>query len=248
MPGDQTYQRIRTNLERVEARIALACARAGRRRDEITLVAVTKTRPLAEVLAACACGVIHLGENRVEELEARRPEVAAALEPEALPTWHMIGHIQSRKAPRAVAVADVIHSVDSIRLASRLNRAAAEVHRLVPVLVEVNVSGEATKYGFDAVSPEAEDALVAELEQLAQFSHLSFQGLMTMAPLVPDAELTRPVFARLGRLRERLQRELPFSNWPELSMGMTDDFPVAIEEGATMVRIGRAIFAPPNEQ
>lgn len=247
MARDETYQRIRDNLARVEERIARACAQAGRRRDEVTLVAVTKTRSLPEVLAAHACGLRDLGENRVEELEARRPQVAEALGGD-LPTWHMIGHIQSRKAARAAAVSDLIHSVDSIRLAQRLEGAAAEQERVLPVLIEVNVSGEAAKYGFAAASTAAEDSLIAELEQLEELAHLSVQGLMTMAPIVADPELARPVFARLRRLGERLRQELPFSRWGHLSMGMTDDFPVAIQEGATMVRIGRAIFAPPNEE
>ncbi len=243
MAPDEVCLRIRANLERIEGRILRACDRAGRARGEVTLVGVTKTRSPAEVEAAYACGLRHLGENRVEELEARRsaPGPWLAQEP---PTWHMIGHIQSRKAARAVAVSDRIHSVDSLRLAQRLDRAAAEAGRVLPVLLEINVSGEASKYGFDASTPAAEDALLAEAAQLEGFAHLEVQGLMTMAPVVAEPEQARPVFARLRLLRERLRRELPFSTWRELSMGMTDDFEVAIQEGATLVRIGRAIFAP----
>jgi PLP dependent protein len=243
---DDTHRRIRENLKRVEERIEQACAQAGRHRDEVTLVAVTKTRSLEEVLAAYACGLCHLGENRVEELETRRPEVAQAVASDP-PSWHMIGHIQSRKAARAAAVSDVVHSVDSFRLAQRLEHAAAALGRVLPILIEVNVSGEAAKYGFDAATPAAEGELMQTLGQMEELAHLSVQGLMTMAPIVPEPELARPVFARLRQLRERLRQELPYSSWAQLSMGMTDDFTVAIQEGATLVRIGRAIFAPPNE-
>jgi hypothetical protein len=246
MATGEARRRISANLARIEARIARACAQAGRERREVTLVAVTKTRTWDEVLAAHACGLRHFGENRVEELETRLPKARTSLGQE-LPTWHMIGHIQSRKAARAVAISDLIHSVDSLRLAERLDRAAAEAGRTLPVLLEINVSGEAAKYGFDAATAGPEDALVAELARLEGLAHLSVQGLMTMAPIVADAEQARPVFGRLRLLRERLQRELAFSGWHELSMGMTDDYVIAIQEGATLVRIGRAIFEPQDQ-
>lgn len=243
MDPDDAYRRIRANLDQVEARIADACAQARRDRREVTLVAVTKQRSRDEVLAAYRCGLRHLGENRVEELEAKLPLVGESLAHDR-PLWHMIGHVQTRKAARAVAASDMIHSVDSIRLAQRLDRAAAEAGRIVPVLLEVNVSGEASKFGFDAATDEAMDAVVAEVGQLAGLTHLDVRGLMTMAPLVADPEEARPVFRRLRLMRDRLRQELPYTPWRELSMGMTDDYQVAITEGATMVRIGRAIFGP----
>ena len=246
MAQNQAYDRIRANLDRVEMRILRACARAQRDRDEVTLVAVTKTRTLGEVIAAHGSSLRHFGENRVEDLEAKLPHLRQSLGQD-LPLWHMIGHIQSRKAARVVAAADLIHSVDSMRLARRLDRFAQEAERVVPVLLQCNVSGEEAKYGFDAATPLAIDALEAELADLESLTHLDVRGIMTMAPIVTDPEDARPVFVRLREVRDRLRDALPFSDWQELSMGMTDDFEVAIEEGATLVRIGRAIFGPRNE-
>ncbi len=246
MAQNQAYDRIRANLDRVEMRILRACARAQRDRDEVTLVAVTKTRTLGEVIAAHGSSLRHFGENRVEDLEAKLPHLRQSLGQD-LPLWHMIGHIQSRKAARVVAAADLIHSVDSMRLARRLDRFAQEAERVVPVLLQCNVSGEVAKYGFDAATPLAIDALEAELADLESLTHLDVRGIMTMAPIVTDPEDARPVFVRLREVRDRLRDALPFSDWQDLSMGMTDDFEVAIEEGATLVRIGRAIFGPRNE-
>ena len=232
---------IAANLAGVRGQMAAACLRAGREVNAVTLVAVTKTRSLAEMRAAYACGVRHMGENRVEEAEEKIP----ALQPEFIAdpvTWHLIGHIQSRKAARAAALSDVIHSVDSMHLAVRLERCAAEAGRRIPVLLEMNVSGEASKFGFSAWDQGSRDALLAELASLADLRHLEVRGLMTMAPIVPVAEQVRPVFRALRELADFLRQRLAFSTWRELSMGMTDDFPVAIEEGATLVRIGRAIF------
>jgi hypothetical protein len=234
---------IAANLRAVQRRIEAACARAGRQPSEVTLVAVSKTRPLEELRAASACGVRHLGENRVEECEEKAPILRQEPATAGL-TWHLIGHIQSRKAARAALLADVIHSVDSLRLAERLERAAAELGRKLPVLLEINVSGEESKFGLAAWDEPTQQALLRELEGLATLTHLEVRGLMTMAPIVPAPEQARPVFARLRALRERLRGALGFSGWEDLSMGMTDDFEVAIEEGATLVRIGRAIFGP----
>ena len=231
---------IDANLLRVQERIAEACDRVSRSPDEITLVAVTKTRSCEEIVAAYKCGLRHFGENRVEEAALKVPELRDL---EAV-TWHMIGHIQSRKARRAIELSDYIHSVDSVRLASRLNRLATELGRHVPVLLEINVSGERSKYGFQAGGPAAYDDLEQQVEAFASLEHLEVMGLMTMAPIVSDWEAARPFFSRLRKVRDRLRDRFTFSSWSELSMGMTDDYPVAIEEGATMVRIGRAIFGP----
>ncbi len=237
--------KIAHNAERVEQRIAKACRQSGRRRDEITLVAVTKTRSAEEVIAAYHCGLTHLGENRVEELEDKRPRVTEAI-PAGKVTWHMIGHIQSRKASRVVQVADVVHSVDSLRLARRLERYAQEQGLVLPVLLETNVSHEESKYGFPAWDDEAQAQTVEAWGELADFSHVSVQGLMTMAPLGATVEEATGVFRALRHLRDRVRKVHRFSSWDELSMGMTDDFEPAIREGATMVRIGRAIFGPRN--
>jgi PLP dependent protein len=246
--AEQATSNIGANLAAVDEQIRAACARCGRERDEITLVAVTKTRPVAQILEAYACGVRDFGENRVEEAEEKRllfDEASAAYNMAAdPPRWHMIGHVQSRKAATAVAVSDLVHSVDSMRLARRLDRFAGEAQRLLPILLELNVSGEESKYGFSAADDRALDAFIDEIEELQEMEHLAVRGLMTMAPIVPDAKMARPVFRRLREIRGRLRDRLPWSDWAELSMGMTDDYAVAIEEGATIIRVGRAIFGP----
>ena len=244
--SNQAYERIRNNLNQVEMRILRACAQANRDRHDITLVAVTKTRSLGEILAAHGCGLRHFGENRVEEMEAKLPHLKQALAQD-LPLWHMIGHIQSRKASRVVETADVVHSLDSLKLAKHLDRFAAEAGRILPVLIEVNVSGEAAKYGLNASTPDETARFIEQAREMENLRNLDIQGLMTMAPLVDDPEESRPTFRQLARLRDQLREELPDSQWEELSMGMTNDFEVAIQEGASMVRIGRAIFGPRQE-
>jgi len=234
---------VAARLAGVEARIAEACRAAGRPRDAVTLVAVTKTRTPEEVLAAYACGLRQFGENRPEELEARVTALGPAL-PRGEVLWHMIGHIQSRKADRVVAHADLVHSVDSTRLAARLDRLAGAAGRVLPVLLELNVSGEASKYGFPASEPPDWRALPGALAPLAGLDHLQIRGLMTMAPQGASPQQAREVFRALRVLAERLRREQPWSDWAELSMGMSDDLEAAIAEGATMVRVGRAIFGP----
>jgi pyridoxal phosphate enzyme (YggS family) len=255
----------------VQERIARAARRAGRDPAEVTLVAVSKTHTADEVAAAYAAGLRVFGENRVEEAgpkatavaellrqipeparsEIARPIVPGAGQSEAIGlsvdhssfvirhssvvAWHMIGHLQTRKAEDVLPWASVVHSVDSVKLAARLSRFAA-AGREVAILLEVNVSGEGSKYGFIPAE------LPAAVEAIAPLPGLRLQGLMTMAPIVPDPADARPVFAGLRRLRDDLAGRFPAVDWRHLSMGMTDDFEVAIEEGATMVRIGRAIF------
>ena len=224
----------------LQSRIAAAARRAGRDPDAITLVAVSKTHGPEMVAAAYAAGLRIFGENRVEEAAPKALAVARLLSGRSSAdgdlSWHMIGHLQSRKAEDVLPWADMIHSVDSVKLAARLSRFCMAAGRDLPILLEANVSGEASKYGLTP------DALLAAVEAIAALPGLRLQGLMTMAPIVPDPEQARPVFAALRRLRERLARQYPAIDWRHLSMGMTDDFEVAIEEGATMVRIGRAIF------
>lgn len=234
--------RLEANLRSVQARIAAAAERAGRDPSEITLVAVTKMQPPAVIQAAYDLGLRHFGENRVGEAEAKVGDLPGDI------IWHMIGHIQSRKANRVVPLFDVVHSVDSVKLARRLHCSSGDPAEPLPVLVECNVSGEESKYGLDA-SRWAKDgaqraALLEAVAEIVALTNLRVQGLMTMAPIVSDPEQARPVFVRLRQLAEQLAAAFPQADWHHLSMGMTDDFEVAIEEGATMVRVGRAIFDP----
>lgn len=218
-------QDIRANVERVRERIARAAERAGRRPDDVLLVAVSKTVEAERVRAAVAAGITALGENRVQEARAKIAEIGRPV------AWHLIGHLQTNKARDAVELFDVIHSVDRIELARELDRRAHARGRVVKVLLQVNVGGEATKGG---VAPEA----VAEtLEALAPLRNLAVRGLMTIPPEVERAEEARGWFQALRKLAER-------HALPELSMGMSGDFEVAVEEGATMVRVGTAIFGP----
>jgi PLP dependent protein len=227
------------NIARVLDRIAAAERQAGRRAGEVTLVAVSKTHAPAVVEAAATCGLRIFGENRVEEAVPKMEALAAR--PDL--TWHMLGHIQSRKArDAALAGFGLIHSVDTLKLALRLARAAEEAGRQIDVLLECNVSGEASKAGFEAADLARWNGLLPELEHLAALPGLRVRGLMTMAPIVARAEEARPYFARLRELRDYLAVRLPAAHWDELSMGMTDDFEASILEGATLVRIGRAIF------
>jgi PLP dependent protein len=211
-------------------RIAAACSRAGRDPASVTLVAVSKTVPAAVLRAAVEAGLTILGENRVQEAEAKVGDVSGA-------TWHLVGPLQSNKARRALAAFETIESVDSVELAGRLDRLADEVrpNERVPVLLQVNVDGDPAKAGFD---PEA---LTRAADAIASLSRLDVRGLMTVGRLVERAEDARPTFVSLRGLSERLRLRWPGLG-PELSMGMSDDFEIAIEEGATIVRIGRALF------
>lgn len=222
------------NLAAVRARIAAAASRAGRSPDEVCLVAVSKTQPLAAIEVAYAAGQRDFGENRVEELWPKVTAAAARGLDEI--RWHLIGTIQSRKTDRAVGPFALIHSIDRMKIAQRLSRDALAAGRVMPVLLEVNVSGEAGKHGF---TPEG---LLAEAGSPAAYAGIEVQGLMTMAPLEADPEATRPVFSGLRRLRDVLAAAYPALGWRHLSMGMTNDFEVAVEEGATLVRVGSAIF------
>ena len=235
------------NLKRVREQIAEAALRAGRSPDAVRLVAVSKTHPAERVVEAWGCGQRDFGENHPEEGAAKIPQVAAALEG-ARPVWHMIGRIQRRKAKLVVEHFDFVHAVDRRVLAERLSRLAVERGRTLPVLLECNVSGEASKAGFPLHGWEQDDARLqaffAEVEAILALPGLRVEGLMTMAPIAEESESVRWVFASLRGLRETLRERFPALPWPHLSMGMSDDFPVAVEEGATLVRIGRAIFGP----
>jgi len=232
-------QRISDNLEEVRARIAAACERAGRPLDSVRLLAVSKTVGPEFVRAAAACGQSCFGENRVQEAAAKIQECSERLQ------WHLIGHLQSNKAAQAARLFDWVHSVDSIKLLEALDRHAADAGRTLQVLIQVSVSGERAKSGL---APEA----VPELLQRANtLHHVEIRGLMTLPPLSEDLEKTRPFFRRLRELRDEWAESLGIE-LPELSMGMTHDLAVAIEEGATFVRVGTGIFgaraAPQKEQ
>ncbi|MCE7989358.1 MAG: YggS family pyridoxal phosphate-dependent enzyme [Caldilinea sp. CFX5] len=234
MIDESMHSEILNNLTSVRDRIATAAIAAGRQPADITLVAVSKTKPIAAIAAAYAAGQRDFGENRLEELW---PKVEAAQGLGLMEIrWHLIGNLQSRKTAQAVGPFALIHSIDRDKIAQRLSRDAEAAACVLSVLLEVNVSGEASKHGFTP------DKLLMTAGELLALPGLRIQGLMTMAPLVEDAELTRPVFRRLRELRDELQERYPTGNWRQLSMGMTNDFAVAIAEGATMVRIGSAIF------
>jgi PLP dependent protein len=217
----------------VLARIAAGCVRSGRDPADVTLVAVSKTVEAARLRSAVEAGITTLGENRVQEGEAKVGEVPGA-------RWHLVGPLQSNKARRALETFDVIQTVDSVELAERLDRLAREVRGAsaadpYPVLLQVNVADDPSKAGLDP------DALPAAIETIAELGALEVRGLMTIGRLVADAEAARPTFATLRELSERLRSGgAPLGR--ELSMGMTDDFEVAVEEGTTIVRVGRAIF------
>lgn len=234
---------IRRNVERVWERIARAAARSGRAGTDVTLVAVTKGHPPEFVVAAYRAGVRDFGENRVQEAAAKIPEVnrllSSAGEAGTLPPvrWHLIGHLQTNKVRHACSLFQVVHSVDSLRLAEALNRANSRLgSNPLPVLLEVNVAREDSKFGLP---PEA---VIAAAGHVLELPSLRLVGLMTVAPRVAHPETVRPVFQQLRLLSESLRRCYPRLGWLHLSMGMTDDFEVAVEEGATMVRVGRAIF------
>jgi len=222
------------NIAQVQSNIVQAAERVGRRLEEVTLVAVSKTKPVELIKQAYHLGLRDFGENRVQDA---LPKIAEFRHAELQPvTWHMIGHLQRNKVNKVVGSFDRVQSVDSLQLAQALNSHAAELEIRMAVLLQVNVSGEESKEGM---TPEETSALA---QQITALPHLDVQGLMTIAPQVQDPEEVRPVFRALRELRDRLRNQVPQSTWHHLSMGMTDDYGIAIEEGATIVRVGRAIF------
>ena len=234
---------IADNVKSVQDSVAKACAKAGRDPAEVSLVAISKLKPAQDILEAAAAGLEHFGENRVEEGVAKIPQVNDICGRRL--TWHMVGHVQSRKVKLVLPLFDLVQSVDSLRLAQRFSRLSGEAERRLDVLLEVNVSGEATKFGLvgynwyrDGVVKEA---LWKTMVDILALPNLRVKGLMTMAPYDAVRGDIRRVFADLFALREELSSSFEVA-LPELSMGMTNDFPIAIEEGATMIRIGRAIF------
>jgi pyridoxal phosphate enzyme (YggS family) len=227
---------IAQRLAEINRRIAAACARAERRATEVTLVAVSKTVEAGRIRAAIAAGVRVLGENRVQEAQTKLAELRALSDAQRV-QWHLIGHLQSNKARRAVELFDAVHSVDSLKLAERLDQAAAELGKRLPVWLEVNLGGEATKAGLEPV------AVLPLCEAVSKLEHLELKGLMAVPPFLDDPEEIRPYFRRLRELRDEAVRTgVAGLNFGELSMGMSNDFEIAIEEGATFVRVGTALF------
>lgn len=222
---------LKENLEHVNDNINAACERAGRSREDVTLIAVSKTKPVETLKEAYDLGVRVFGENKVQELCDKY---------EALPKdihWHMIGHLQRNKVKYIIDKVDLIHSVDSVRLAETIEKEAAKRDIKVRILIEVNVAGEDTKFGL---APEEVDGFI---DEIASFSHIEVAGLMTIAPYVQNPEENRSIFARLRKLSVDIAgKNVDNVNVSILSMGMTNDYEVAVEEGATMVRVGTGIF------
>jgi pyridoxal phosphate enzyme (YggS family) len=221
---------VANNVERIRDRMQTAAARAGRSPSDITLVAVTKTVSAERIQQVLDAGIENIGENRIQEAAPKIEAIGADAA-----TWHLIGTLQSNKARRATELFDVIQSVDSIKLATRLNALAGETNRSLPVLLEVNTSDEDTKHGFAA------DDLLTIWSEIAGLDRLDVRGLMTIGPNSGGETAARTSFQLLSRLRDTIVQEHEVA-LPELSMGMTGDFEIAIEEGSTMVRVGRAIF------
>ncbi len=217
------------NLNRIEQRIVAACARAGRERSSVTLVAVTKNQPAQVVRDAANLGLTLFGENRIQETKIKIGQCPGHFR------WHMIGHLQSNKTRDAVHFFSMIESVDSLALAQEINKCADKTAKTMPILLEVNVAGESTKFGYRP------DQLLAEFEQINALPKIEIHGLMTIAPYADDPEKARPHFRCLRELKTECEKILGVP-LPHLSMGMSGDFEVAIEEGATMIRVGTALF------
>jgi len=229
-------ERYLQTLERIEQ----AAQSAGRDPAAVRLVVVTKTHPLESVRAALEAGARDLGENYAEEGAAK----VEAIDPVDGLCWHMIGHVQSRKADLVASHFNFVHALDSFKLAARLDRFARETGHRLPVLLEVNVSGESSKFGYTAWNEANWDALCPEFEQVAALPNLEIRGLMTMPPFAAEPEASRPFFRRMRALQAYLDQRLPQAVWRDLSMGTSLDFSVAVEEGATLVRVGAAILGP----
>ena len=220
---------LQENLTRIRSRIDQACERSGRQPDSVRLMAVSKNQPPERVAEAASAGLTLFGENRIQEAKVKIPLCPGQLE------WHFIGHLQSNKSRDAVSLFQVVQGMDSLALAEELQKQALKQARSLPILLEVNVAGESSKFGWNP------DRLLTELLQLNALNRLEVHGLMTIAPYAVDPEQVRPIFRRLRELRDRCT-DLLGAPLPVLSMGMSGDLEVAIEEGATLVRVGTALF------
>ena len=226
---------ITENIAAVSERIEKAAQRAGRPREDIALMAVTKTQPTEKIREAYHAGLNLFGENRVQEFSAKVAALADLYDAE----WHMIGHLQTNKAARTVGLFHAVDSVDSLKLAEKLDASARKLGKKLNVLIEINVGGEVAKSGVASDSPDLEALLLAA----PRFEALTFRGLMTVPPFADDPQSARPYFQKLRELRDQISaRKLPAIEMTQLSMGMSHDFEVAIEEGSTCVRVGTAIF------
>ncbi len=234
---------IAEQYQKVLEKIASTATRVGRSADEVKLVVVTKGHSIERIHQVIEAGALRLGENYAEEAVEKINQLQASLNVKKV-EWHMIGHVQSRKAETVVRYFDFVHSLDSVKLAERYERYANQLNKNLPVLLEINVSGEESKFGFSAWEKTNWDPLQTDIEAILSKPHLRVCGLMTMAPYFDDAEKARPIFRRLVEFQIYLKRKFPEVDWKELSMGMSSDYEVAIEEGATIVRIGQAILGP----
>ena len=224
-------ENIFKNLEQVHDRIKAACIRGGRKPEEVTLIAVSKTKPLEDLQEAYRCGERVFGENKVQEIALKQPQMPKDA------CFHMIGHLQRNKVRQVLPLVSMIHSVDSLRLAQEIQQEAKRLGRIVDILLEVNVAGEESKFGF------APEEVIHNLQMIREFSHIRVCGLMTIAPFVENSEQNRPVFKKLFQLYVDIKhKNIDNVNMAVLSMGMTGDYQVAIEEGATMIRVGTGIF------
>jgi pyridoxal phosphate enzyme (YggS family) len=232
-------KRIEDKYKFVLDRMARAARSVGRDPESVRLVVVTKGHSLETVRSTVEVGIQDIGENYVEEAE---PKIRAVSDSDVC--WHMIGHIQSRKAKPVCRHFSWVHSLDRLKIARRLSRYAGEMGLTIPVLLECNVSGEVSKYGWSAWIEDGWSEFAEKLVPVLEYPHIQVRGLMTMPPYDPDPEAARPFFVRLRRLRDFLSECYPQANWHELSMGMSNDYEIAIQEGATVVRIGTAILGP----
>lgn len=231
---------IKKRYFEVQEGIYQAAQSVGRDPKQVKLVVVTKSHPLEQIRKLPAVGLHDFGENRVEEA---LPKMEAMQDEPGL-NWHMIGHIQSRKAKLIGTGFHLVHSVDRLKLAVRLDRFAGEAGEILPILLQLNVSGEQSKSGWDASDETSWDGLLPEIEAVLKCQFLKVHGLMTIAPYSPDPETARPSFVRLRKIRDFFSSRFPDQEWSELSMGMSGDYQTAIQEGATIVRIGSAILGP----
>ena len=226
---------IKENLAMVKQNIEEACRKANRNPDEVTLIAVSKTKPLSDIEEAIACGMCEFGENKVQELTNKMEQITVPVH------WHLIGHLQTNKVKYVVDKGLLIHSIDSVRLAKEIQKEAIKRQAHCNILLEVNVAGEESKFGF------AYDEVIDAAKEIALLSNVHIQGLMTIAPFVENPEENRKIFANLHKLLLDIKSiNIDNVNMSVLSMGMTNDYMVAIEEGATMVRVGTGIFGTRN--
>jgi len=239
VPQEKVSQ-IKENYQEVERRIERAVKKSGRDRGEVKVIAVTKLLPVETIYAAIEAGLRDFGENYPEQAE----EKIKALGKDVDVTWHMIGHIQSRKTSTVCEYFDWVHSVDRMKIARYIDRYSRDANLIMPVLIEVNLSGEESKFGYKAWEEKHWLDLVPQFKEIAAMSNLQIQGLMTMPPFFDDPELTRPYYKRLRSLQGFLSEQLPEACWETLSIGTSFDYEVAIEEGATMVRLGTSLLGP----